>query len=195
MKKYFFIVLIFWFFNANSQVFPSYNAGNPWRLEFPSEYCESLEKEKHLWQSINFFAKSIINTFPAVPPEQLSYIKNEQESGNSDRQINITLNPFYKIKDTLETAENLEIISRDYIKRINIITYLKKTEYIGRIMANVQSTAFDHDDAKHLSRELESRGYHIEEKNLRDTYLGIYFLRSTMIRHLICYGKNNIRTR
>lgn len=196
MKKYsFLIILIFWFFKANAQVFPSYSAGNPWRLEFSNEYCESSEKEKHLWQSINFFAKSILNTFPAVPPEQLSYIKNEQESGNSNRQMNITFNPFYKIKDTLETAENLEILSRDYIKHQNIMTYLKKTEFIGRTMANVRSTAFDLDDAKKLSRDLESRGYRIEEKNLTEAYLGIFSLRSTMISHLICYGKNNIRTR
>lgn len=196
MKKYFvLIVFASCLFNANSQVFTSYSAGNPWRLDSSNDYCESSEKERHLWQSINFFAKSIVNTFPAVPPEQLSYIKTEQESGNSNRQINITLNPFYKIKSTLETAENLEILSRDYIKHQNIMTYLKKTEFIGRTMANVRSTAFDLYDTKDLSRELESRGYRIEEKNLRDTYLGILSLQTTMINHLICYGKNNIRTR
>lgn len=196
MKKYYlFIVLAFCFFNANSQVFPSYSAGNPWRLDLSNDYCESLEKEKYLWQSINFFAKSILNTFPAVPPDQLSYIKNEQESGNSNRQINITFNSFYKIKDTLETAENLEALSRDYLKYQKIMNYVKKTEFIGRTMANVRSTAYDLDDTKQLSRDLESKGYRIEEKNLREAYLGIFTLRSTMIGHLICYGKNNIGTR
>jgi hypothetical protein len=191
--KKLFLTLVFLGLNSEAQIVSPRASQSPWRLEFSENYCENSAKEKHLWNSINFFAKSVINTFPAIPPEQLAYIKREEESSNVDRQINITRNPFYKIKDTLETVQNLDEISRDFIKHQNILSYVKKTEFIGRTMANVRSIPFDLEDAKQLSKNLESRGYQIDEKHLRDTYLALFTLRMTMISHLICYGEKNIK--
>lgn len=191
--KKLFLTLVFLGLNSEAQIIPGWSPNSPWPLVYSESYCENSAKEKHLWNSINFFAKSVINTFPAVPPDQLAYIKNEQESKNVDRQVNITMNPFYKIKDTLDTAQNLDELSRDFIKYQNLLSYVKKTEFIGRAMANVQSFSYDSDDATHLAKSLKSRGYVIDEKHLKDTYFGLYSLRSTMIRHLICYGEKNIK--
>ena len=176
---------------ANAQVYPPSFPGNPWRLENSGNYCENSEKEKHLWQSINYFAKSIKSTFPSVPPEQLSYIKKEWESGNANRAIGIKLNPFSKIKDILEMAENLERLSGDYIKYQKVLPFVKKAEFIGRTMMNVSVTPYEYDDIKQLSRELVSRSYRIEEKYLQDVYFGNLSLRTTLIFYLICYGEKN----
>jgi hypothetical protein len=183
--------------NSRAEVYKPYLVDNPERLEFVTGYCENKNQEKKLWFAINKTAKSIVDTLPAVPPEQKNYIETELESKNMDRFSAIKQTSIYRINEIRMSFENIEKLSRTYIDNHKNLKFEKKVEITGRVLLNINQL----DGLKFFSFEklpfknsLTSRNYIISDGALDDLVSAqnsFGFLKDNLIFHLICYGEKS----
>lgn len=171
-----------------ADIYGPFLQANPSRIESTDGYCMTQDEERKLWSEINKFAKSVLQVFPTIPPEQASYLMVERNSGNFNRQINIGKTSFYKIDTILNNASNLEKHSADYLKNHNQLTLQKKMEFIGRTLLNVDSEPIAYDEFKRVSADLALKDYFISEKNLSFYWAVTRTFRTSLMFHLTCYG-------
>jgi hypothetical protein len=176
-------------FAGTSQIYGPFLASNPERIQLFGGHCKSRHDERMLWSAINKFSKSFLKVVPAIPPEQLKYIKGELESGNINRQMNIMRSSMYAMKNFYESLESAERLSAQVIEAQEGLSLRKKVEFTGRVLASIVPGRLDGWEMGALTSDLRSKGYLISEADLdfaRVTALG---LSRSLVSYLICFGE------
>ena len=171
-----------------SDIYGPFLQANPNRIEATGGYCTTQDDERKLWSGINKFAKSVLQVFPAVPPQWAAYLNTERNSGNFNRKINVEKTSFYKINTVLVNTSNLVTLSEAYLNNHSKLTLQKKMEFIGRTLVNVYSVPIDIFDFESVSTDLKSKGYYISVSELTMNWAITSGIKEALIFHLICYG-------
>jgi hypothetical protein len=191
MKKIIFVSLILTLISSGSfsAVLTPYGVDNKERLKSDYGYCKNSAEEMHFWRAINIHAKSFIDEVPAIPPEHKIYLNNELSSVNIERSLQVTNTTIYKMDSIYTRMQNIVAISDQYLMYYKGMPFIKKSEYIGRIMANVADDGFDYEKMNDAVNSLSSSGYFISKDALVMQWAISRALRRHLIFHLICYGE------
>lgn len=192
MKKIIFTALIFTLISIGSfsKVLSPYDNDNKERLENNYGYCKNSAEEQRFWRAINIYAKSFIDEVPAISPESKIYIKNEVESANIERRMRMRNAAIYKMDSIYTNMKNIATLSEQYLMYSKRMSFVNKTEYIGRTMVNVTDDDFGFEEINEAVKSLSLSGYYISNDALMAQWAISRSLRTHLMLHLICYGEN-----
>jgi hypothetical protein len=176
---------------ALSDIWRPYLMSNADRIEMNEGYCKNAAEEKKFWTAINKFSESFLNEAPQIPPEQKAYMMGEAQSGNSERLHRTIESSMFKMNSLRNSFENLNTLSSDYLKYQKLLSFEKKTEFIGRSLLNLINEKIEYRQLDRFVADLQSKNYYIKSDTLESTFSASYFLREQLVTHLICYSEKS----